>query len=595
MRRQTLKFLAMFMVAAIVFSGCKKEQLVDSLVTLNGVIKDYNGMPMEGVKVLVSKASDTDTATMSATTKASGLYEIQNIKAGFYMVSYSKDGYAKLVSTLTVSNTSAVIEAKKKDDPTVMSYQTWNKTMYPLMGSLKGKVTMDGHKPVANTKVVLKFSSSEFDPQLYTATTDAEGAYSFEKLPVTYPYVGAYLYVYTTDANTSVATSYVNIYSEGSPQSVAQDFNLSDTRRLYVVSTSFNKTENSGNGGYTANDENIAVGADIVLNFNQTIDAAKTASNNGYVKLYDDNGNMVDVVVTYSGKTVTINPNGDLKAGEQYELSTKVYAADDLFSSETYYITVKPLSVVTPAALTGLVDTKDASDKYDADLSLWKNDTVYKAGGITLKWNRSANAKKYRIYAKGSARKTEYYLIATVNDATESGYSSLQTTITSGYFNAMASDNIPSSYPLALNNITFKVVPVNYEGSVEVEGAGMELTAIKDEVRPEIDLYSGQSGTANNNGQTSEKEVTFIVEMDEPADITVAPTIDVKNTGSNNALSPAGVTYVWDSNRRIKFFIKVSTTQNFVGNEITISKLKDKAGLESDATKSWGKVIVKLW
>jgi len=593
MRRQTLKFLAMFMVAAIVFSGCKKEQLVDTVMTISGIVRDYNGTPMEGVKVVVGKMSATDTTTQYAVTKAGGVFQITGIKAGSYMLSYSKDGFAKMVSILNVTNTSEVIEAKKKDDPTYSQYQDGSATMYPLLGSLKGKVTLDGIRPVKDAKVVVKFeNNSNFDVITYTATTDAEGNYMLEKLPLAY----ANLYVYTTDPNTSVYNSnWIKIFSEGSPQegnSNTMEITLSDTRLMKLLSASFFTYVNDGGGNQSVETKNVVASADLVLNFNQTLDQTKTFAKDGYVRLRDNNYNIIDVTVAMSGKTLTINPNGDLKKGETYSIEWKVYSTDDLYSIDLKSFTVAPDAPLTPAALTGLKDA-NADSKYDATLKRYDKDGLWKENGITLQFDKSANATHYYIYAKGSKRKTEFYKIDTYTPNLESGYTAYQTYIDASLLDAMKNDIIGSAYPLSDNEVTFKVVPVYSKDGFLVMGTEQTLT-IKDAISAKFNSSTTNDYGYDNTSGTTDDTQEFTLTVTEPCVVTSSVNFTPKKTGTNDELLSSNISYVWISNTQIEFTVKIPAGKNYNGNEITISGLQDKSGVSPDPTKVNGTIVVKL-
>lgn len=151
--------------------------------TNNNKQHDAGEKLIAGATVVLTGAGGTYTAT----TDANGAYSIADIKPGDYTVTVTlPDQYKNDVDSLVYTTTDQI----RGGDRITVDYFIGGKTVaQAATGALTGRIYIDANKnkvfdtgetPLAGTKIVLKHA----DGTEYSAVADAEGKYSFERLPV---------------------------------------------------------------------------------------------------------------------------------------------------------------------------------------------------------------------------------------------------------------------------------------------------------------------------------------------------------------------------------------------------------------------------
>ncbi len=130
-------------------------------VSVTGVVTDKEtGLPIPNATVVIT---DDNGHTFTATTNASGEYTINNVPAGDYTTKVTADGYNPETGSINV------------DQDT-----TYNPQLDRTTATVSGKVTDKGTGlPISNAIVVI----TDKNGKTFTATTDATGSYTINKVP----------------------------------------------------------------------------------------------------------------------------------------------------------------------------------------------------------------------------------------------------------------------------------------------------------------------------------------------------------------------------------------------------------------------------
>lgn len=133
--------------------------------SVSGIVLDEGGTPLSEVKVTLK--NDVDERYIE--TDADGKYEIEDINAGEYSLSFIKNAYGT-PETLSIT----IEKGIKTEIPAV--------TMYINSGSVRGIVTDEEGVPVANAQVDLRDSTTKDATVRLTTVSNANGEYSFDEV-----------------------------------------------------------------------------------------------------------------------------------------------------------------------------------------------------------------------------------------------------------------------------------------------------------------------------------------------------------------------------------------------------------------------------
>lgn len=311
----------LLILAMIGITSCKKEEVVKVFGFVQGFVYDgSNNTVLDNVKVEWQVAGKNDSTTATA---ADG-FKVNNLYSGEYLLKFSKANYSTVQYWVDVpidDFTGTVRGGANKEYMVSVDPE-----MYPLNAGLKGRVYKSENSqsiPVEGATVRVEIDNSRIIPGTYETTTDADGYFSFSSLPaVDYVYVRVLEY---EDGNGERYNGTYNDYSLISGQTMTiNPFTLSQIKdALKLVNT------NTWIAPGVATDE-FVVSENVVLEFNHDISEAvsKERANSDF-PVYMVGGGLTtaDYTVTYSGNTVTINPNANLTASTTYTVLYNVYGS----------------------------------------------------------------------------------------------------------------------------------------------------------------------------------------------------------------------------------------------------------------------------
>lgn len=133
-----------------------------------GIVNDSDDDPLQGVKVTISDAVDIQEAGFSYSTETdeNGYYLFTDLAAGYYTLTYEKEGYE--------TKTESVVLAEGEDKglaPVIMEYTE--------EGTITGYVENAKGNPIESAKIKLKGITTKV---LFTTYTDADGFFEFSYL-----------------------------------------------------------------------------------------------------------------------------------------------------------------------------------------------------------------------------------------------------------------------------------------------------------------------------------------------------------------------------------------------------------------------------
>ena len=203
--------------------------------SMQGVVKDNKGNPVEGVKVVLS-GGEKDFETV---TDGDGSYSFANVAEGEYSLSFEKTGYA------SVSGVAAVI---RTGENTAQAEQI----LQMNTGALFGKVYDADGNPAAGAAVTLRGSESVADETRLTTVTDERGNYTFSDVVAG---------TYTLSAYQGKLNDHVNAFAQNvtvvSDEEVGANLDL--PQEVAIVNGDFedgnvNGWESTGSSGRASND-----------------------------------------------------------------------------------------------------------------------------------------------------------------------------------------------------------------------------------------------------------------------------------------------------------------------------------------------------
>jgi hypothetical protein len=349
--KNKLSFLVLIASVILGLNSCSKESLVQVNGKLTGNVRDIvtnNYLENVRVKVMVDKNT-----FLKDSSNALGNFSIYGIPMGEHQVVFSKDGYATIRQSVYFEEFTG---AKSEDKLSTTYGMEISQQMYPLTGKLKGLVTYYGAPAVGATVTVyvstsyiyskstlVSSSDSEFEPYAYTATTGANGEYSFTNLPV-----GAYAYIVASNGTASGNTRMSRSISD-TPNSISTWASTIDMEEepLYLVNY-------TGKATVQNRLDTLATNSTITLTFSENVSEAITKAQGGYVRLTDGSSDVVATTVTYSNNTITIVPSNNLIHGGSYTLEVNVYSSVNKSVSDiviSYQVVSAPNIALTQPAI----------------------------------------------------------------------------------------------------------------------------------------------------------------------------------------------------------------------------------------------------
>ncbi len=568
---------SLLILVLIGFSSCEKQEVIKVIGFVQGYVYDGNtNVILDNVKVEWEVAGNKDTTTSTITDG----YKIGNLFSGNYNVTFSKANYTTAVYEIYIPKDDFTVTAKGGGNKEYVV--TADPNLYPLNASLKGRLykTENGKNiPVVGAIVQIDYNGTykesdqnyRFVPALYSATTDADGYYSFVNLPAT---AANLRYLDYTDSN---GETYINSYSQtgddyytrinlqsGNTYTLANVYLTMVTDPIILINS--NAYASAGVGT-----THFDVASDITLTFNKSVDQATTLEK-GYVRL-SSGGADISSTVTYSGNLITINPETNLSPNTSYTVSYSVYTPL-IYSPSTSTLTFSTLNdAVLPTALNNFaIDYNNMGVGWLAD---------YNTKSIDFIFDMVNNATSYQIYAKDSYSNSEYILISSPAGQAQPNYLPAGTKVT-------ANATLPNQFDYYANDVsqtpfshgttvTYKVRAVNSAGA----GPFSNEISVKDQTAfNAADMVMGsQSSTANNTGGITAK--TFTVQLtisgSQYADVATLPTFEMYTAGDVLVVGPT-FSFVWNDHQQGIVTVTVPAGANYEPNFLRVYGVKDSSG-----------------
>ncbi len=700
-KRNLIKIgISAFLAFAIIIGACKKKELIKVIGIIQGVAYDGNtNAALDGVTGTLMMNGEVKTVTSTVDG-----YTFTDLIPGEYSVTFSLTGYTTVVGSEEIENNYDGAQSTVRGGANYYETRVLNPVMYPLTGALKGTIykSINGTKtPAVGVTVVLDFGNPQnvgdedendasygITPNEYTATTDANGDFSFADVPAAPATVFTLAF---NDGTTDFSTTSTSVSlkpgiigdvgdlsisnSDGSPALASDNFlngTLTPDASLVlgfskeIDQTSFTATlyDESGTSGsivettivgwtkavntvtidpvsnlnpgstytllisgkstdgidiniysYNYNQfrftvtpgiqfvssnletsedvytEEFAVASDITVNFNISPNEAQTLAQ-GHVTLYDaingssGSGNPVDAVVTFSGNTVTINPDASLEEDREYSLDYSIYSQYTLNSTSktgTSAIDFKTISTLTaPGQVTGY--TIDMGTNWTADYNDGTSGNL-----VNFQFTRVAGAEKYEIWAKDDNKNLNYVNLGYVNDLGDDIQDATQdiAKMLPTYFDYFEDDG---TYYTPLGHgttVTYKMRAVNDAGN----GTWSTEIPIKDQTAfdgGDLMIDNNQNDgtspnvTANNTAGTTALTITMQFSIYGGRYTTkVAPSIALYNGGT--VVSGANITFAWDDHDSGTITFVVPIGADYSPYEIRVSGVSDSSGNIQDS------------
>ncbi len=570
------KIIAVFLIFGLIgLNSCKKEEIIKIVGFLQGHVFDGNtDEPLDGVKVEWDAAGKKDSVTATATDG----YLISNLIEGQYTIWFSKANYT------TITYNASIRSGENFDNGTIRGGAnrevviTYNPNMYPLDGSLTGRIYKNENGkniPAEGVTVQLDYNfiykrddnGYRFVPGLYTATTDADGYYTFSNIPSTQTVIR---FLDFTDANgesyydaASHGTSSRTIYLSSGTSYAYGNVNLTRVGdRISLTGSNLYSSPNVGT-------QDFDVTSNITLTFNKIVDMTNT-ENLGDVRL-EVSGVEVEADITYADNVITINPTQDLAANTTYRVNYDVYGAQTYDNTSGSIVFTTSDDATVPVQVTGF-----AID-YDLMGANWLADFYdgRSGDGIRFTYNRISNATRYEVYAKDDYNNPEYILVDTYTPADYvQGMVDHYVTLPS-QFDYYDDDAVRT--PLSHGTtVTYKVRAINSAGA----GPFSTEIPIMDETgfdAGDLDISNSQNTTADNSLKATPRTITktFSLFSGRYADVNVTPNVTIWN-GVSESTPTQTVTWIDHQHGTIEF--EVPAGDSYVGYDLRLHGITDSSG-----------------
>ncbi len=560
---------AAVLVAMISFVGCQKMEIVKVVGFIQGQVFDgTTNAPLDSVKVVWTVAGVKDSVT--ATTDDG--YLIKDLPVGEYSLWVSKSGYTTIVHDVTIQDndlSSVTVRGGESKEQVV----TLNPNLYPLNAGVTGRVYKKVNSvniPAAGAVVILDYNTSSaepeeyyrFVPNLYQTTTDNDGYFTFTNVPAANVNLRISTY---TDGDGETYGSYsdwINLDAETS-RSLGAILINNQTDPMSLINS------NAWSSVYLGTD-NFAVADDITLTFNKNVDETNT-TDNGYVQLTDNDGNIVAATLTYTDNVITIHPDEDLIANKKYSVSYRVYSTIGYYSTTSSFSFRTIDNSVVPVAVANL-----AID-YDNMGTGWVAD--YNTQGIYFIFDIIPNALYYEVYVKDDYNNTEFVQIISLS-AQDYQQGKYQVWFyLPARFDYYEDDGITTPFSHG-TTVSYKVRAVNSAGA----GPFSNVVTVKDETsftNGDMDISNTQSASANNTGtSTITITMSFSLFSGRYADVSVTPNVRLWNGGTE--VTPFTSSVSWDDHQSGTITFDVPAGTDYSGMELRLYNITDSSGNTMD-------------
>jgi hypothetical protein len=288
----------------------------------------------------------------------------------------------------------------------------------------------------------------------------------------------------------------------------------------------------------------------------------------GYVRLYDSDGMLVNssVGLSNNGMTLVINPNASLEPAQTYQLDFKVFS-----SIEGDY--AEDEDIRDPLEFTTVVDVTEPDQVTGFGLAMgggWHAD--FNTTSFVVKWNPVADADGYRVYGWDNAHNTDQVVVGTF-DATDYVMEERVTVVLPAQFDYYQDDQIQTPFT-ADTRVTLKVAAFNTAG----EGQQSAGVWISDGTKPTGTLH-GQTGTADNSSGSESKTIHVNFSASEYLDSATPAWSFVETGGDPDYKLPAdAASYYWDIDLMGgRLTIVIPAGQNGAGDRLVLSGFKDNS------------------
>ncbi len=556
---------AAILVAMISLAGCQKMEIVKVVGFIQGHAFDGNtNTPLDSVKVvwMVAGVKDSVTAT------ADDGYLIKDLPQGDYSIWCSKANYTTVVTNIAIQNTdisTTTVRGGENKEQVI----TYNPNLYPLNAGLHGRLYKNENGiniPIAGATVQIDYNgayrddeeSYRFIPNLYQATTDADGYYTFSNIPATR---GEIRFLDYTDTNGEVYsyTASNSVFLQSGQNIAYQNIYMSRvTDQIRLTATNLWTAPNESN-------EDFAVADDITLTFNKNVNETNT-TNLGYVYLENSAGALIASTITYTDNVITINPDEDLSENTWYRVRYDVYS-DQEYDNTSSTITFRTVNnTVIPAQVTNF------AINYNNMGTGWVAD--YNTNFIWFQIDVLSTADYYEIFAKDSYSNSEYVKIGTAN---QPDY--LQGTLSfgaslPGQFDYFTDDGVQTPFSYG-TTVSYKVRAVNAVGA----GPFSNVVTVKDETAfnsGDMNIF-GQDVSADNSGGTSNITVTFNFEIlnNQYADVSHTPIVKLFNGATE--ITPITTTFTWDTHQHATITLTVPAGSDYSPYQLRVYDVDDSS------------------
>lgn len=376
-------------VFALGLNSCKKDEMVEINGIVKGVFTDASTkQPLEGVVISVEGSNNT------VTTLSDGSFTLSGLKSGDQKIIAKKAGYLR-VSSVVEFGLSGAASTKSKTYDVVQILS--NTQLCPLTGKAKGVV-----KNVDGTLLSGAIVKISFNDSIFTTTSDADGAFSFDALPFD-PENSMYAYVVSGEASGSDGASYGIVATQ----------NLGFVVQLSQGSFQFLY----GNFEKAYDNDNFTITSNIELVFSDAVDLAITMKK-GSIKLYKSSSE-IGSDFTVSGNKLIINPKNDLEVNSDYSVKGSVYASEyktasvsskfsttpttalvalDPTSKATLTLTTTTLTIAAPVGASSIVVYKTSGTPAEF---YYESTRTVTAGIATYNISADATGTSYYVIARG--------------------------------------------------------------------------------------------------------------------------------------------------------------------------------------------------
>lgn len=306
------KLLILFAVVSLIFSSCKKDDVQEFKVSIEGTVIDANTyIPLDSATVELYSNGKIKTVS----TDKDGHFKLGSFTVGSYPVVFHKTGYLAVEYTYTTNSymTGSYIIVM---GPATNSNQIINKTisLYPLKGELTASVftVYQNAEPLAAANKPFTINLGAHNEPI-TGTTDVNGAIHAQGLPTSSSNYFTISFnftengvLYKEDISANISTDHINVH--GYMPNVALGLVSSNILNKFGVSV-----------------DTFNISSSIVIVFNQPVDtlpAKSSISLNSYLgstKLTWSNNNL----------KATLKPATNLNSNTNYSVYINAYDISD--------------------------------------------------------------------------------------------------------------------------------------------------------------------------------------------------------------------------------------------------------------------------